>query len=277
MTQATGDTRPIAMLDSGVGGLSILREVRRALPHEDILYFADQVHVPYGPRPLAEIQGLAKGIVRFFLARQAKTVVVACNAASAASLHYLRAAFPGVPFVGMEPAVKPAAEQTQSGVIGVVTTEATFQGELFASVVGRFAQGKEVLTQVCPEFVTLVEQGSVEGTPAREIVRARLEPLLAKGIDHLVLGCTHFPFLEKLIAEEVGPGVRLVDPSPAVARQVSRVVGGARNGQSSSGHVTHYTTGEVAAYTKLVTLLLGEEPGDVRQALWQEGRLSERV
>jgi glutamate racemase len=211
------------------------------------------------------------------LSQRAKTVVVACNAASAASLHYLRATFPGVPFVGMEPAVKPAAEQTQSGVIGVVTTEATFQGELFASVVGRFAQGIEVLTQVCPEFVTLVEQGSVEGGPVREVVRARLEPLLAKGIDHLVLGCTHFPFLEKLIAEEVGPGVRLVDPSPAVARQVGRVVDGARNGQPGSGHVTHYTTGDVAAYTKLVKLLLGEEPGDVRQAFWQEGRLSERT
>lgn len=277
MTQATGDTRPIAMLDSGVGGLSILREVRRVLPHEDILYFADQVHVPYGPRPLTEIQGLAEGIVRFLLAQQAKTVVVACNAASAASLHYLRATFPGVPFVGMEPAVKPAAEHTRNGVIGVVTTEATFQGELFASVVGRFAQGVEVLTQVCPEFVTLVEQGSVEGDPAREIVRARLEPLLAKGIDHLVLGCTHFPFLGKLIAEEVGPGVRLVDPSPAVARQVRRVVDGARNGQPGSGHVTHYTTGDVAAYTKLVTLLLGEEPGDVRKALWHGRHLSERT
>lgn len=275
MTQAIGDIRPIAMLDSGVGGLSILREVRRVLPHEDILYFADHAHVPYGPRPLTEIQRLAEGIVRFLLAQQAKTVVVACNAASAASLHYLRAAFPGVPFVGMEPAVKPAAEQTQNGVIGVVTTEATFQGELFASVVGRFAQGVEVLTQVCPEFVTLVEQGSVEGSAARDIVRTRLEPLLTRGIDHLVLGCTHFPFLEKLIAEAVGPGVRLVDPSPAVARQVVRVVDEARNEQPRPGRVRHYTTGSVVAYTKLATLLLGEEPGDVRQAQWQEDGLSE--
>src|SRR5687767_6119717 len=127
------------MLDSGVGGLSTLREMRRQLPNEDVLYFADQGHVPYGPRPLEEIRRFVAGITRFFLDQQAKAIVIACNAASAASLHYARQTFPQIPFIGMEPAVKPAAEQTKTGVVGVITTQATYQGELFASVIDRFA------------------------------------------------------------------------------------------------------------------------------------------
>ena len=138
--------RPIAMLDSGVGGLSILREVRRQLPHEDVLYFADQAHVPYGPRSLQQIRAFSEAITRFFLARRAKVVVVACNAASAASLHYLRETFPGTPFVGMEPAVKPAAQNSRSGVIGVFTTSPTYQGPLFGSLINRFATDLEVVT-----------------------------------------------------------------------------------------------------------------------------------
>ena len=273
MTRDKRDTWPIALLDSGVGGFSILREVRRLLPNENLIYFADQAHLPYGPRSLPEIRALAEGIVRFLLERRAKAIVVACNAASAASLYHLRATFPDAPFVGMEPAVKPAAERTQTGVIGVMTTEATFQGELFASVIGRFARGVRVVTQVCPEFVTLVEQGALDGEAARERVRARLEPLLAAGIDQLVLGCTHFPFLGELLAEEAGPSVTIVDPSPAVARQVGQVVAEARNGQSGPGRVTHYTTGDAAAYAALTARLLGEAPGEVREARWEAGRL----
>ena len=267
------DARPIALMDSGVGGLSTLREVRRLLPDEHLIYFADQGHVPYGPRPLLEIREIIESITRFLLAHDAKAIVIACNAASAAALHHVRATFPDVPFVGMEPAVKPAAEHTQSGVIGVVTTEATFQGELFASVVGRFAEGVEVVTEVCPEFVTLVEHGNLNGADAINIIRARLEPLLAKGIDQLVLGCTHFPFLHELIAAEVGPQVTIVDPGPAVARQVERVVAEMRNGQPGQGQVTHYTSGDVALYPKLVETLLGEAPERVGEVRWQGMRL----
>lgn len=273
MTAKPSDARPIALLDSGVGGLSILREVRRLLPAENLLYFADRANVPYGPRQLTEIRALTEGIVRFLLAHDAKTIVVACNAASAASLHYLRDTFPDVPFVGMEPAVKPAAEHTQSGVVGVITTEATFQGELFASVVGRFAQGVTVETQVCPDFVKLVEAGALDGDEARASVRARLEPLLAAGIDQLVLGCTHFPFLAGLLSEEAGPGVTIVDPGPAVARQVARVTVGARNGQAGAGRVTHFTSSDVTNYVELATRLLGEIPQDVHPARWQDGHL----
>lgn len=275
MTNESHDTRPIALLDSGVGGLSILREVHNLLPNEDLLYFADQAKVPYGPRPLLEIRALTEGIVRFLLERNTKTIVVACNAASAASLHYLRETFPDVPFVGMEPAVKPAAENTKTGIVGVITTEATFQGELFASVVGRFAQSVQVETQVCPEFVTLVEAGTVNGDGARATVRTRLEPLLEADIDQLVLGCTHFPFLGEILVEVAGPDVTIVDPAPAVARQVSRVTQGIRNNQSEPGRVTHFTSGDVSKYTALVSNLLGQTPTDVRHAQWHSGTLAE--
>ena len=138
--------RPIGVFDSGVGGLSILRAMRQLMPQEDVLYFGDQGHIPYGPRSAEQIRGFSAAITRFLLERGAKLIVVACNTASAAALTYLRAEFPAVDFVGMEPAVKPAAEQTKTGVVGVLATPATFQGALYASVVERFAQGVELLS-----------------------------------------------------------------------------------------------------------------------------------
>lgn len=269
------DTRPVAMLDSGVGGLSILREVRRQLPEEDVLYFADQGHVPYGPRPLQEIRRFAEGITRFFLDRRAKVIVVACNAASAASLRHLRETFPGVPFVGMEPAVKPAAQNTHSGVIGVITTRATYQGELFASVINRFATEVDVVTQVCPDFVRLVEVGDLDTAEVREAAREYLAPLVEAGIDQLVLGCTHFPFLTPVLQEVVGPDVEIVDPSPAVARQVARVMAEHRNAPDHAGEVTFFTSGDPAVFLALVPRLLGENvaPAQVRGVRWEGGEV----
>lgn len=252
----TADTRPVAVLDSGVGGLSVLREVRRQLPHEDVLYFADQAHVPYGPRPLIEIQRFVRAITRFFLDRHAKAIVIACNAASAASLHHVRQVFPEVPFVGMEPAIKPAAAHTRSGVIGVITTKATYQGELFASVVDRFAQGVRVETQVCPDFVTLVEAGELDTPRVREAAQGYLAPLLEAGIDELVLGCTHFPFLMPVLEDIVGPGVEIVDPSEAVARQTGRVIDAQQNDPAHHGQVTFFTSGDPQAFFRLAARLL---------------------
>ncbi len=246
------------MLDSGVGGLSILREVRRQLPDEDVLYLADQRHVPYGPRPRDEIRRFTAGITRFFLERRAKVIVVACNAASAASLYYLRETFPDVPFVGMEPAVKPAAERTQKGVIGVITTKATYQGELFASVVERFADGVEVVTQVCPDFVTQVEAGQLDTPETHRMAQAYLYPLLEARIDQLVLGCTHFPFLIPMLRDVVGPEVEIVDPSPAIARQAGRIIAGQRNDPAHTGRVTYFTSGDPAAFHTLALRLVDE-------------------
>jgi len=200
---------PIGVFDSGIGGFSVLRELRRLVPEESVIYVADQVHVPYGPRSLGEVRALAEAITRFLLRRRAKLVVVACNTASAAALHELRRVFPGTPFVGMEPAVKPAAALTRSGTLGVIATPATFQGELYASVVRRFADGRRVLQHSCPGLVAEIEKGNLRGRRTRRILETALRPMLADGMDTVVLGCTHYPFVIPLIRETPRP------PSPA--------------------------------------------------------------
>ena len=214
----------IGIFDSGVGGLSVLRAVRERLPGHPILYLGDQIHVPYGPRPLSEVRAFSEAITLKLLARGAVLIVVACNAASAAALHHLRARYPVIPFVGMEPAVKPAAETTRSGVVGVLATPATFQGALYASVVERFASGVTVLQDTCPGLVERIEAGDLDGPRTRAILELALAPMLARGMDTVVMGCTHYPFVIPLIQQICGPGVRVIDPAPAVACQVERVL-----------------------------------------------------
>jgi len=268
------DSRPVGILDSGVGGLSVAREIARQLPHENLLYVADQAHIPYGPRPLDEIRAFSQAIARFLLAQQAKAIVVACNTASAAALHTLRAHFPDIPIVGMEPAVKPAAEHSRTRRIGVIATPATFQGQLFASLVERFAQDVQVLTQVCPGLVEQVEAGDLDGPRTETLLHTCLDPLVAAGIDALVLGCTHYPFLMPAISRIVGPQVEVIDPSPAVARQTGRVLAsrGWENATDRRGRHVFYTTGDVAAFAALVQRLTGL-PGVVRGLTWQNGAL----
>ncbi len=217
---------PIGVFDSGVGGLSVLRAIWQELPYEETIFLADQGHVPYGPRPLEEVRAFAEGITRYLLGQGAKLIVVACNAASAAALQHLRQVFPDTPFVGMEPAVKPAAESTHSGVVGVLATPATFQGALYASVVERFASGVRLLQHTCPGLVMQIERGDLNGPTTRRILEDALLPMLPRGIDTIVLGCTHYPFVIPMIQEICGPQVRVIDPAPAVARQVRRVLEG---------------------------------------------------
>lgn len=264
----------IGIFDSGVGGLSVLREIRAQLPGESLIYFADQGHVPYGPRPLEEVRAFSEEITHFLLEQGAKLVVVACNAASAAALHSLRAKFPDVPFVGMEPAVKPAAEQTRSGVVGVLATPATFQGALYASVVERFAQGVIVLQDTCPGLVGQIERGALDAAETRAILEKALNPMLERGIDTVVLGCTHYPFVIPLIRQIVGDTVRVIDPAPAVTRQVKRVldsVAGARP-EGDSVSVRYYTSGEPASFRALLPVL-GVEPGPLRGIRWRAGHI----
>ncbi|HIE38529.1 MAG TPA: glutamate racemase [Anaerolineae bacterium] len=264
----------IGVFDSGVGGLSVWREIARRLPHHNTLYVADQAHVPYGPRPLEEVRGFAEGIARFLLEEGARVIVVACNTASAAAIHHLRATFPQVPFVGMEPAVKPAALNTRTGKVGVIATPATFQGELFASLLERFAAGVKVLTQVCPGLVEAVEAGALDTPETERLLRACLEPLLVAGIDELVLGCTHYPFLRPAIERVVGPTVEIIDPAPAVARQVERVL--ARHGGTelrSTPRHTFCTSGDPTAFTATIKRLLGTSV-QVGPLSWRGGRLA---
>ena len=260
---------PIGVFDSGVGGFSILRAIRRELPGESLSYLADQAHVPYGPRSLEQVRAFSEGITRFLLSRGAKIIVVACNTASAAALHYLREQFPLVPFVGMEPAVKPAAENTQSGVVGVLATPATFQGALYASVVERFANGVTVLQSNCPGLVIEIDGGNLDTPRVREILETALKPMLGEGIDTVVLGCTHFPFVIPVIEEIVGPEVRVIDPSPAIARQVKRLLKVSRllNPSSKSTEMQYLTTGDPMRLTEMLPRLVGVE-GEVNQLNW---------
>lgn len=269
------DRRPIALLDSGVGGLSILREVRRQLLNEDILYFADQGHVPYGPRPREEIRGFTAAITRFFIRNEAKLVVLACNAASAASLNHLREVFPRTGFVGMEPAIKPASERTRSKVIGVLTTRATFQGDLYASLVDKYARNLQVEVAICPEFVTLVENGQHATPLAKEVAAGILEPMIAAGADQIVLGCTHFPFLTPVLREILPDCADIVDPSGAVARQAGRRIRRRRNDPNHQGTVHYFTSGDVAKFTQLASMLLEEEiqEGQVTGVTWEDGEV----
>jgi len=260
---------PIGIFDSGVGGLSVLRAVREQMPNESIIYFGDQEHVPYGSRSMKQIQELSEGITNFLLKQNAKIIVVACNTASAAALKYLRAKFPAVQFVGMEPAVKPAAEYTQTGKVGVLATPATFQGALYASVVERFANGVELLQSTCPGLVQEIEMGNLDGLAARRILQDALLPMLEKNIDTVVLGCTHYPFVIPLIQQIVGENVRVIDPAPAVARQAGRLleVGRIRNQSESKGSVMFFTSGDPESLKSMLPMLLGES-GEVHHARW---------
>lgn len=265
-------SQPIGVFDSGVGGLSVLRAIRALLPSESIIYLGDQAHVPYGSRSLEEVRAFSEGITRFLLGRGAKLIVVACNTASAAALQFLRSTFPTMPFVGMEPAVKPAAEHTRTGVVGVLATPATFQGALYASVIERFAQGVTVLQDTCPGLVGQIEKGELDSPVTRAILEKSLQPMLARRIDTVVLGCTHYPFVIPLIESIVGPDVRVIDPAPAVARQVMRLLEarGLLAAQGTDGRVMYLTTGDAERFRASVRSLLGEE-GEVRAVRWTDG------
>ena len=260
---------PIGIFDSGVGGLSVLRAIRAQMPAESITYFGDQGHIPYGPRPMDEIRQFSETITNFLLERDAKIIVVACNTASAAALTYLREKFPDVKFVGMEPAVKPAAERTQTGRVGVLATPATFQGALYASVVERFANGVQLFQNTCNGLVQQIEQGNVNGTETRQILEDALLPMLEKNIDTVVLGCTHYPFVIPLIEQIVGENVRVIDPAPSVAKQAQRLLeaGGALNESGSKGGIKLYTSGDANVLKPQLPLLLGED-GEVVRVEW---------
>ncbi len=242
----------IGMFDSGVGGLSVLGELRRLHPRLDVLYLADSAHAPYGQRSMTEVAELSHRNVGWLLAQGADVIAIACNTASAAALNDLRRVHPGVSFVGMEPAVKPARAYTRSGVIGVLATDATFQGELFASVVGRFADGVEIVARSCPGWADLVEAGKVAGPEVEAAIAMHLDPVLEAGADTLVLGCTHYPFLLPVLHHLAGAQVVIVDPAPAVARQIGRLATG-----RGSGRIRIRTTGDAVQVQTTMRRLTG--------------------
>lgn len=217
----------IGIMDSGVGGLSVFREIRKTLPDEHYIYFADNAHCPYGEKTPEYIRERLRAITDFFISRGAEAVVLACNTATAAAIEYLRKEY-DIPFVGMEPAVKPAALGTKTGVIGVLATAGTLKGSKYLNTKGRFEDHVKIVERVGQGFVELVEADKLAGPDAEATVAAALEPLLAEGADRIVLGCTHYPFLLdtlRKVASGLGYGdVEFIDPAPAVARRLVQVL-----------------------------------------------------
>lgn len=216
--------RPVGFFDSGIGGKCILNAFKRLCPEEETVYIADSRHCPYGNKSPEEIIRLSEACVKRLLKKRCKLIVVACNTATAAAIDYLRAKYPKTPFVGIEPAVKPAALKSKSGVVAVLATEGTFNGRLYRETSKKFAKNVTILASVADEFVTMVERGETKGAKALAAVKRRLEPLLAAGADHIVLGCTHFPHLKELMEKVVKDRAIIVDPSEAVARQAKRLL-----------------------------------------------------
>ena len=214
----------IGIFDSGSGGLSVYREIVKLLPYERYVYYADNAHCPYGDKTADFIRDRARAITDFLLGKGADIIVVACNTATAAAIATLREEYPDVPFVGMEPAVKPAALGTQTGVIGVLATAGTLKGSKYLNTRGLYEDDVRIVEHVGQGFVELVEAGKLDGPEAESTVRASLQPLLDAGADKIVLGCTHYPFLRPVIERIAGPSVQVIDPAPAVARQTLRLL-----------------------------------------------------
>ena len=243
------------MFDSGVGGLSILQSVEELLPGESVHYFADTAHCPYGNRPEAEVSGFCNAMTRFLLAQDCKLIIVACNTATAMAIDTLRSNFPHTPFVGIEPATKPAAMKSRTGVIGVLATAGTFQGRLFNGTRARLDGKVRVLTAEGSGLVELIEAGRANSPEAETLLRRYLEPMLAQGIDRLVLGCTHFPFLRDAIQRIAGKSLELETPGEAVARRTRQLLEKySQLAPETSGRSYHrfFASGEAATLAAMV-------------------------
>ena len=218
----------IGIFDSGIGGLSVFREIRKVLPEQSYIYYSDNAHCPYGEKSREYIIDLARTITRFLLGKGCELIVVACNTATAAAISTLREEFP-IKFIGMEPAIKPAAQSTKTGVVGVLATAGTLKATKYIDTRARWAQNVSIVEHIGQGFVELVEKGITTGPEAETTVRTSLTPLLDAGADMIVLGCTHYPFLSdtiKKIASEVYPDrdIDIIDPAPAVARHLMEVL-----------------------------------------------------
>ncbi|MGB8517312.1 MAG: glutamate racemase [Gallionella sp.] len=251
----------IGVFDSGVGGLSVLHHIRMVLPDARLIYIADSGHVPYGDKPASYIEQRARTLTRFLIAQGAEAIVIACNTATAAAATSLRLQF-SLPIVGMEPAVKPAVAATRSGVVGVLATTGTLESARFAALLERYGEEVKIVTQGCPGLVEQVEHGDLHGAKTRELIARYTAPLLARGADTLILGCTHYPFLAPLIREVVGDSITLIDTGEAVARQLQRRIQSelpqAHRSDTSEPFEQFFTSGDALQATSIMSLLWGK-------------------
>lgn len=252
---------PIGVFDSGVGGLSVWREIIKVLPEESTIYFADSANCPYGDKSQEEIIHLADRVTAFLISKGCRIVVVACNTATAAAIDFLRSKY-SIPFVGMEPAVKPAALKSKTGVIGVLATRGTFNGRLFLETSRRYAADVKMLIQPGYGLVELVEAGDFSSDKVFALLHQYVDPMLEAGADHVVLGCTHYPFLADAIRQVAGDRLTIVDPAPAVAMQVKRIV--SEKLMAKEALVTpayhFYSSGDGNAF-RMITQLIADKQG----------------
>lgn len=216
---------PIGIFDSGIGGLSVANAITQLLPSEKMIYYGDTAHLPYGTKPLSLIRTYCQQVAQFLIEeKHCKAVVVACNTASAAAIEQLRLQWPNTPFIGMEPALKPGASQTLTGKVGILATLGTFASKRYAKLTQRFARNIEVWENPCIGLVELIEQGKTDAEETSNLLNEVLQPMLADGVDTFVLGCTHYPFVEPTIRAIVGTDKKIINPAPAIARQLAKVL-----------------------------------------------------
>jgi glutamate racemase len=249
----------IGVFDSGVGGLSVLRHIRQLLPNERLIYVADSGHVPYGDKSREYIEERSLILTHFLQQQGADAIVIACNTASAAAAATLRSRF-NIPIIGMEPAVKPAVSASRNGIVGVLATTGTLASARFAALLERYAGAGEIITQGCPGLVEQVEKGELNSSQTRTLIERYTAPLLARGADTLILGCTHYPFLAALIAEVVGSNVALVDTGAAVARQLQRRIQDEIPARiSATACAEFFTSGDAEHASRIMSVLWGED------------------
>jgi glutamate racemase len=253
------NNRPIGVFDSGMGGLSVLKHIHQLLPAEQLLYVADSAFMPYGNQSSELISERCHLITRFFVERGAKAVVVACNTATASAIESLRADF-SIPLIGMEPAVKPAVEASRTGIIGVLATSGTLASEKFSKLVQRFDSHAEVIFQPGTGLVEQVEAGELGTEKTTALLQKHLEPLLARNIDVLVLGCTHYPFLAPLIRKIVGDNVTILDTGNAIAVELKRQLERLPSNEISAmdGSVSFFSSGDIGRVEPMMSQLWGE-------------------
>jgi glutamate racemase len=250
---------PIGIFDSGVGGLSVLHEIRKYLPHENLIYLADNAYVPYGDKSKQFILDRSKAIFEFFFAQNVKAIVIACNTATAAAAKELRIHYQ-LPIVAMEPAVKPAVEQTKTGVIGVLATNRTINSNNFQILFARFAGQANIIAQACPGLVEQVEKGDLNGTKTRTLVARYVQPLLKQNADTLVLGCTHYPFLAPVIQKLAGVNVKIIDSGFAIARHLKTLLenGEILRNSTNQGKIRFYSSADNGKADQILSELWGE-------------------
>lgn len=245
----------IGVYDSGVGGLSVWKELKALMPGEDFTYFSDAAFCPYGPKDPSVIIERADVIARMLIGRGAEMIVVACNTATAAAIGHLRATF-DIPFIGMEPAIKPAALHSESGVVGVLATAGTLKGHLYLDTLAKFAADVTVIEQVGTGLVEAVERCDFDSPQVTALLHKYIDPMIDAGADHIVLGCTHYPFLSETIASIAGPGVTIVNPAPAVARRACDVLSHLRPVRyAGSGSTEFLSSGSTAPLLQLASRL----------------------